>query len=61
MKPAQWLWLWLAAGALVALGAFVSPLSAQMPGKGARSHPTAEEVSRQWLTRHPRPRDDAGA
>jgi hypothetical protein len=25
----------------------------------ARPFPTAEEVSRQWLTRHPRPRDEA--
>jgi len=56
MKPR--LWLWLAAGALVAFDAFVSSLSAQGPVSGARPHATAEEVSRQWLTRHPRPRDE---
>ncbi len=41
------------------LGVLVSPLSAQGPVKNTRSHPTAEEVSRQWLTRHPLPRDEA--
>jgi caffeoyl-CoA O-methyltransferase len=48
-----------AAGALVALGVLVSPVSAQGLAKAAKSHPNAEEVSRQWLTRHPRPRDEA--
>lgn len=56
MKLPQW--LWFAAGVLLALGAFVSPLPAQGPAQGARPHPTAEEVSRQWLTRHPCPRDE---
>jgi caffeoyl-CoA O-methyltransferase len=51
--------LWCATGALVVLSVLVSPLSAQGPAKGTRSHPTAEEVSRQWLTRHPHPRDEA--
>ena len=51
--------LWCATGALVVLGVLVSPLLAQGPAKGTRSHPTAEEVSRQWLTRHPHPRDEA--
>ena len=50
--------LWCATGALVVLGVLVSPLSAQGPAKNTRSHPTAEEVSRQWLTRHPHPRDE---
>lgn len=36
------------------------PLQAEPPATGKkRPHPTAEEVSRQWLTRHPRPRDAA--
>ena len=40
--------------------AVVSPLSAQEPGRSqAHPFPTAEEVSRQWLPRHPRPRDEA--
>ncbi|MHB8955019.1 MAG: O-methyltransferase [Pirellulaceae bacterium] len=56
MKPRQW--LWLVAGALVALDILGSPLSAQGPVTGAGPHPTAEEVSRQWLTRHPRARDE---
>lgn len=38
-------------------GAFANPLLAQ--DKGAQSFPTAEQVSRQWLPRHPKPRDDA--
>ena len=42
--------LFVAASALHA----ASPATAKK-----RAHPTAEEVSRQWLTRHPRPRDEA--
>lgn len=56
MRVAQW--LWYAAGALLAPVAFVSSLSAQWPVQGASPHPTAEEVSRQWLSRYPRPRDE---
>ena len=48
------------AGMILALAIVVSSLPAQEPGRGqARPFPTAEEVSRQWLPRHPRPRDEA--
>ena len=37
-----------------------SALQAEPPANAkGRPHPTAEEVSGQWLTRHPRPRNDA--
>jgi predicted O-methyltransferase YrrM len=50
----------LLAGTILALAMTTSPLFAQESGSGKpRRAPTAEEVSRQWLTRHPRPRDDA--
>jgi predicted O-methyltransferase YrrM len=52
-------WLGLATGVLLALSIFDSPLLAQQSSKESRRPPTAEEVSRQWLTRHPRPRDEA--
>lgn len=51
-------WALFAAGALLALGVCVSPLLAEGPVKGPQSHPTAEEVSRRWLPRHPLPRDE---
>jgi len=38
----------------------VFPLQAEPPATATkRPHPTAEEVTRQWLARHPRPRDEA--
>jgi caffeoyl-CoA O-methyltransferase len=45
----------------MAVGAMLATaLWAQTPEQGAkRRFPTAEEVSRQWLPRHPRPRSDA--
>ena len=45
---------------ILLLSVTASALQAEPPAAAkGRSHPTAEEVSRQWLTRHPRPRDDA--
>jgi predicted O-methyltransferase YrrM len=47
-------------GMILALAMIISPLPAQESGPGqARPFPTAEQVSRQWLPRHPRPRDEA--
>ena len=46
-------WLSCGIGTLVILGLLVPPLLAQAPTK------TAEEVSRQFLSRHPKPRDAA--
>jgi caffeoyl-CoA O-methyltransferase len=47
-------------GMIVGLAVAVSPLAANESGNGQpRPFPTAEEVSRQWLPRHPRPRDEA--
>jgi predicted O-methyltransferase YrrM len=52
-------WLSYAAGALVTLGLLVPSILAQAPAKTAeRRHPTAEEVSRQFLSQHPKPRDE---
>jgi len=48
------------AGVVVFLFVAVFPLQAEPPATVKRSPPpTAEEVSRRWLTRHPRPRDEA--
>lgn len=49
------------AAAAMLVGAMIATaLGAQPPEPGAkRRPPTAEEVSRQWLSRHPRPRTDA--
>jgi predicted O-methyltransferase YrrM len=48
------------AGAILAFAAMILPLCTQECGRGqSRSFPRAEEVSRRWLTRHPRPRDEA--
>ena len=47
-------------GTILGLAMAVSPVPAQESGPGQpRPFPTAEEVSRQWLPRHPRPRDEA--
>jgi predicted O-methyltransferase YrrM len=47
-------------GMILGLAMTISLLPAQESGHGrVRSFPTAEEVSRQWLPRHPRPRDEA--
>ena len=47
-------------GTILALAMTIPALKAQESGHGqVRSFPTAEEVSRKWLTRHPKPRDDA--
>lgn len=47
-------------GTVLALAVAISPLFAQESASGQiRSFPTAEQVSRQWLPRHPNPRDDA--
>lgn len=43
-------------GTVLALAMTISPLFAQ---ESTRPFPTAEQVSRQWLPRHPKPRDDA--
>jgi len=52
------------AGTIVILAMTVSPAPAQQTDHKthqgqARPFPTAEEVSRRWITRHPRPRDNA--
>jgi len=48
------------AGAMLVFAAIILPLCTQESGRGqSRSFPRAEEVSRRWLTRHPRPRDEA--
>jgi hypothetical protein len=48
------------AGTIVAFAAITLPLCTQESGRGQScSFPRAEEVSRRWLTRHPRPRDEA--
>lgn len=53
-------WLSYGTAALVILGLLVPSILAQAPPKTAkRRHPTAEEVSRQFLSRHPKPRDAA--
>jgi predicted O-methyltransferase YrrM len=45
---------------ILGLAVTISPLGAQEARHGqGGSFPTAEEISRQWLPRHPRPRDDA--
>jgi caffeoyl-CoA O-methyltransferase len=45
---------------VLSLSVTASLLCADPPATAkGRPHPTAEEVSREWLTRHPRPRDDA--
>ncbi len=45
---------------VLGLAMTTSSLPAQEPEQWqARPFPTAEEVSRQWLPRHPRPRDEA--
>ena len=50
----------LLSGMILGLVMIDSPLTAQESGGGRpRPFPTAEDVSRQWLTRHPRPRDEA--
>jgi caffeoyl-CoA O-methyltransferase len=47
-------------GAILAFAMILSLLCTQESGRGqSRSFPRAEEVSRRWLTRHPRPRDEA--
>jgi predicted O-methyltransferase YrrM len=47
-------------GIIVALVLLASTLSAQNPAEDSRpAHPTAEEVSQKYLSRHPTPRDDA--
>jgi caffeoyl-CoA O-methyltransferase len=47
-------------GTILALAMTISLLRAQESDRGQTlSFPTAEEVSRQWLPRHPQPRDDA--
>jgi len=52
-------WFSQAAGALVILGLLVPSIPAQAPATTAgRRHPTAEEVSRQFLSRHPKPRNE---
>jgi len=51
-------WLSYGAGALVTFGLLVPSMLAQPPAKTAeRRHPTAEEVSRQFLPRHPKSRN----
>ena len=53
-------WLSCGTGVLVILGLLVPSLLAQAPAKTAkRRQPTAEEVSRQFLPQHPKPRDAA--
>jgi len=53
-------WLSYGAGAVVTLGLLLPSILAQAPAKKAeRRHPTAEEVSRQFLSRHPKPRNEA--
>lgn len=48
------------AGTMLVFAAIISPLCTQKSGRGqSPSFPRAEEVSRRWLTRHPRPRDEA--
>ena len=58
MHFARWascgVWAWLSMALLVSLA------QAQAPAKTEkRGHPTAEEVSRQVLSTHPKPRDEA--
>jgi len=51
-------WASFGVRAIAVLVLLVSSLYMQVPAKAANArHPTAEEVSRQFLTRHPRPRD----
>jgi caffeoyl-CoA O-methyltransferase len=53
-------WISRTIGVVVVLALVVPLLWAQEPAKKAKSlPPTAEEVSRQFLSRHPRPRDEA--
>ena len=48
------------AGMILAFATIILPLCMEEPGHGqSRSFPRAEEVSRRWLTRHPRARDEA--
>ena len=47
-------------GVILGLAITTRPLPAQDAGpKNERSFPTAQEVSRQWLPRHPHSRDEA--
>ena len=53
-------WSSSAVAAIVFLAWLVPPLHAQAPAQAAkRRFPTAEEVSRQFLSLHPKPRDEA--
>jgi caffeoyl-CoA O-methyltransferase len=53
-------WALRAVGTMVIGAILVTPLWAQASDQGTKRRlPTAEEVSRQWLPRHPRPRTDA--
>jgi len=53
-------WSSCAVGAIVLLALLVPSLGAQPPAQAAkRRFPTAEEVSRQFLSLHPKPRDEA--
>ena len=53
-------WTSRAVGATVVGAMMVATLWGQAPEQATRRRPpTAEEVSRQWLTRHPRARDEA--
>lgn len=54
------LWMLRAVGTMVVGAMLVTTLCAQASEPAAkRRPPTAEEISRQWLSRHPRPRTDA--
>ena len=47
-------------GTILVFATTISLLCTQESGRGqSRSFPRAEEVSRRWLTRHPRARDEA--
>jgi predicted O-methyltransferase YrrM len=53
-------WASCGVGAVVVVALLVPTLSAQSAGaQGKRRPPTAEQVSRQFLSRHPKPRDEA--
>ena len=53
-------WASCGVGALLSVVYLVPLLWAQAPAKTAnRRHPTAEEVSRQFLSTHPKPKDEA--
>ncbi|MBN1853209.1 MAG: O-methyltransferase [Pirellulales bacterium] len=52
-------WTPFGVGTILILMLLAQPLPAQAPTQAAKQrHPTAEEVSRQYLPRHPKPRDD---